>query len=144
MNKGKYVFSQVMTYFPRWIFEAAVEKYSGDFHAKNLTGYSHCQHLPQPVADRDVLQMDQGEPDHQSPLGLLGERCQGPSLGRNQFLSVTRLGESCAQKPADHHRSLKSSWSIAPYQDRRVLRYAFGAVCGQILEVRIPQIVRTK
>ena len=21
MNKGKYVFSQIMTYFPRWVFE---------------------------------------------------------------------------------------------------------------------------
>ena len=45
MNKGKYVFSQVMTYFPRWVFEAAVEKYNGDFHAKNLNSYSHCLHL---------------------------------------------------------------------------------------------------
>ena len=45
MNKGKYVFSQMMTYFPRWVFEAAVEKYNGDFHAKNLNSYSHCLHL---------------------------------------------------------------------------------------------------
>ena len=45
MNKGKYVFSQVMTYFPRWVFEAAVEKYNGDFHAKSLNSYSHCLHL---------------------------------------------------------------------------------------------------
>lgn len=45
MNKGKYVFSQVMTYFPRWVFEVAVEKYNGDFHAKNLNSYSHCLHL---------------------------------------------------------------------------------------------------
>ena len=52
--------------------------------------------------------MDQGKPDHQSPLGLLGERCQGPSLGRNQFLSAACVGESRAQKPADHHGSLKS------------------------------------
>ena len=34
-----------MTYFPRWVFEAAVEKYNGDFHSKNLTSYSHCLHL---------------------------------------------------------------------------------------------------
>lgn len=45
MNQGKYVFSQVMTYFPRWVFEVAVEKYNGDFHAKNLNSYSHCLHL---------------------------------------------------------------------------------------------------
>lgn len=45
MNNGKYVYSQVMTYFPRWVFEAAVKKYNGDFHAKNLNSYSHCPHL---------------------------------------------------------------------------------------------------
>lgn len=45
MNKGQYVFAQVMTYFPRWVFEEAVKKYNGDFHAKNLNGYSHCLHL---------------------------------------------------------------------------------------------------
>ena len=45
MNQGKYVFSQVMTYFPRRVFEVAVEKYNGDFHAKNLNSYSHCLHL---------------------------------------------------------------------------------------------------
>lgn len=45
MNKGKYVFSQIMTYFPRWIFEDSVKKYKGDYHAKNLNSYSHCLHL---------------------------------------------------------------------------------------------------
>lgn len=68
----------------------------------------HCQHLPQPVADRDVLQMDQGKPDGQGPLGILRECSQDPSLGRNLFILVARLGESCTQKPADHHGSLKS------------------------------------
>ena len=45
MNKGKYIFSQIMTYFPRWVFEDSVKKYKGDFHAKNLNSYSHCLHL---------------------------------------------------------------------------------------------------
>lgn len=45
MNQGKYVFSQVMEFFPRWVFEKAVKKYGGDFHAKNLNSYSHCLHL---------------------------------------------------------------------------------------------------
>ena len=45
MNQGKYVFSQVMEYFPRWVFEKAVDKYNGDFHAKSLNSYSHCLHL---------------------------------------------------------------------------------------------------
>lgn len=45
MNKGKYVFSQIMTYFPRWVFEDSIKKYKGDFHAKNLNSYSHCLHL---------------------------------------------------------------------------------------------------
>lgn len=45
MNKGKYVFAQVMEFFPRWVFDRAVKEYSGDFHAKNLDSYSHCLHL---------------------------------------------------------------------------------------------------
>ncbi len=45
MNKGQYVFAQVMTYFPRWVFEGAVQKYNGDYHAKNLNSYSYCLHI---------------------------------------------------------------------------------------------------
>ena len=45
MNRGKYVFSQVMEFFPRWVFDKAVKEYGGDFHAKNLNSYSHCLHL---------------------------------------------------------------------------------------------------
>lgn len=45
MNKGKYLFAQVMEYFPRWVFNKSVKKYNGDFHAKNLDSYSHCMHL---------------------------------------------------------------------------------------------------
>ena len=45
MNKGKYVFSQIMTDFHRWIIEDSVKNYKGDFHAKNLNSYSHCLHL---------------------------------------------------------------------------------------------------
>lgn len=45
MNKGKYVFAQVMEFFPRWVFDRAVKEYRCDFHAKNLDSYSHCFHL---------------------------------------------------------------------------------------------------
>lgn len=45
MNQGKYVFSQVMEFFPRWVFDKAVRKYNGDFHSRNLNSYSHCLHL---------------------------------------------------------------------------------------------------
>lgn len=45
MNKGKYVLSQVMTYFPWWGYEAAIKKYNDDFHAKNLNYDNHCLHL---------------------------------------------------------------------------------------------------
>ena len=45
MNKVQYVFAQVMTYFPRWVFEGAVQKYNGNHNAKNLNSYSHCLHL---------------------------------------------------------------------------------------------------
>jgi len=61
--------------------------------------------------------MDQGKPDGQSPLGVLRKRGKGPSLGRNQFVLVARLGESRTQKPADHNGSLKSRRSLASYQE---------------------------
>lgn len=34
-----------MAFFPRWVFEKAVQEYGGDFHAKSLSSYSHCLHL---------------------------------------------------------------------------------------------------
>ena len=45
MIQGKYVFSQVMELFPRWVFEKAVKKYAGDFHAYSLNSFSHCLHF---------------------------------------------------------------------------------------------------
>ena len=45
MNQRKFVFSQVMEFFPRWVLEKAIKEYKGDFHAKNLNTYSHCLHL---------------------------------------------------------------------------------------------------
>lgn len=34
-----------MAYFPQWVFEDAVKKYNGDFHAKNHNCYGHCLHI---------------------------------------------------------------------------------------------------
>lgn len=31
MNSGKFVFPQVMEYFPRWVFNDAVTEYNGDY-----------------------------------------------------------------------------------------------------------------
>ena len=45
MSQRKFVFSQVMEFFPRWVLEKAVKEYKGDFHAKNLNTYSHCLQL---------------------------------------------------------------------------------------------------
>ena len=45
MNRGKYVFAQVMVFFPRWVFDKAVKEYKGDYHVKNLSCYSLCLHL---------------------------------------------------------------------------------------------------
>lgn len=44
MNKGKYVFRQVMEYFPRWVFDASVEKYKGDYRMR-MSCFTQCQHL---------------------------------------------------------------------------------------------------
>ena len=44
------------------------------------------EHLPQPLADRDVLQMDQAEPDNQSSLGLFKECRPNPVMGSDMRL----------------------------------------------------------
>ncbi|HEX2937224.1 MAG TPA: DUF4372 domain-containing protein [Bacteroidales bacterium] len=36
MNSGKYVFSQLLQFFPRYEFEKYVSAYNGDFRAREL------------------------------------------------------------------------------------------------------------
>ena len=45
MNQGKYVFSQVLEFIPRYQFDKLVKLYKGDWHVKNLSSYNHLQHL---------------------------------------------------------------------------------------------------
>lgn len=45
MNQGKYVFSQVVEFIPRYQFDKLVRQYKGDWHVKNLSSYNHLLHL---------------------------------------------------------------------------------------------------
>ena len=45
MNQGKYVFSQVIEFIPRYQFDKHVRLYKGDRHVKNLNSYNHLLHL---------------------------------------------------------------------------------------------------
>jgi len=45
MNIGRYIFSQVVDFIPRYQFDKAVAKYRGDWHAKDLTCYNQLLHL---------------------------------------------------------------------------------------------------
>lgn len=45
MNQGKFVFSQVVEYIPRYQFDKLVKQYKGDWHTKNLSNYNHLLHL---------------------------------------------------------------------------------------------------
>lgn len=45
MNIGRYVFSQVMDFLPRYEFRKIVKKYKADFHAKNLNSLNQLLHL---------------------------------------------------------------------------------------------------
>lgn len=37
MNQGKYVFSQVVEFIPRYQFDKLMRQYKGDWHVKNLS-----------------------------------------------------------------------------------------------------------
>lgn len=45
MNKGRYVFSQIIDYIPRYQFDKLVAKYHGDWHSKDLSCYNQFLHL---------------------------------------------------------------------------------------------------
>lgn len=45
MNQGKFVFSQVIEFIPRYQFDKLVKQYKGDRHTKNLNSYNHLLHL---------------------------------------------------------------------------------------------------
>lgn len=45
MNQGKFLFSQVIEFMPRYQFDKLVKKYKGDWHVKNFTSYNHLLHL---------------------------------------------------------------------------------------------------
>ncbi len=45
MNIGRYIFAQVTDYIPIYQFDKAVEKYHGDWHAKEMTCYNQLLHL---------------------------------------------------------------------------------------------------
>lgn len=45
MNQGKYVFSQVIEFIPRYQFDKLVRQYKGDRHVKSLNSYNHLLHL---------------------------------------------------------------------------------------------------
>lgn len=45
MNVGSYIFSQVVDYIPRYQFDKLVDKYRGNWHAKDLTCYNQLLHL---------------------------------------------------------------------------------------------------
>lgn len=45
MNQGKYVFSQIIEFIPRYQFDKLVRQYKGDWHVKSLNSYNHLLHL---------------------------------------------------------------------------------------------------
>ena len=45
MIKGKFIFSQVIDFLPRYEFDKIVNKYKGDYRYRHLTSYNHLLHL---------------------------------------------------------------------------------------------------
>ena len=60
--------------------------------------------------------MDKGKSDHQGALGIFGECCKDPSLGRDQLLSHSRVDESSFKDPFDHHGGIEGCRGINSIQ----------------------------
>ena len=44
MSRGKYVFPQVMEYYPSWVFDKAVKIYNADYHVR-VSSSAMCRFL---------------------------------------------------------------------------------------------------
>lgn len=45
MNPGKYIFSQVIEFVPKYEFDKLVKLHKGDYHTRNFSTYNHLLHL---------------------------------------------------------------------------------------------------
>jgi len=45
MNVGRYIFAQIVDFLPRYQFDKIVDKYHGNWHARDLTCYNQLLHL---------------------------------------------------------------------------------------------------
>ncbi len=45
MNSGKYIFSQVIEFVPKYEFDKLVKLYKGDYHTRSFSTYNHLPHL---------------------------------------------------------------------------------------------------
>lgn len=45
MHSGKYIFSQIIEFIPRYEFDKLVKRYNGDFHSRNMSCYNQLLHL---------------------------------------------------------------------------------------------------
>lgn len=45
MNSGKYIFSQVVEFIPKYEFDKLVKLYKGDYHVRRFSTYNHLLHL---------------------------------------------------------------------------------------------------
>lgn len=63
-----------------------------------------CEHLPQPMADRGLLQVDQAEHRHQDVVGLFRKRSQDSPLGGHLRLSNCRENQGDLRHTLLNHR----------------------------------------
>ena len=100
MNKGKYVFRQVMEYFPRWVFDASVEKYKGDYRMR-MSCFTQCQHLlfGQLAGCKSLNEIELILKTHSKALYHLGFECtvDSSSLSRANETRDYRIYEELGQ-----------------------------------------------
>ena len=100
MNQGKYVFSQVMQYFPRWVFDDAVAKYKGDYRMR-MSCFTQCQHLMfgQLAGCKSLNEIELVLKAHSNSLYHLGFECtvDSSSLSRANEVRDYRMYEELGQ-----------------------------------------------
>ena len=100
MNKGKYVFRQVMEYFPRWVSDDAVTRYEGDYRMR-MSCFTQCQHLlfDQLSGCKSLNEIELILKTHSKSLYHLGFECtvDSSSLSRANETRDYRIYEGLGQ-----------------------------------------------
>ena len=115
MSRGKYVFPQVMEYYPCWVFDKAVKAYNADYHVRvssDTSALTAAALLKTDFRNQDV--------DYTNLLALTGYLTQDPLQVEEMFRRM--VVNLVVDNKDDHAKNFSficraGKWSLSPAYD---------------------------